>query len=206
MPHLNSIFIQPFFLFKSPVSSLVFVISSLLCINAEAYEFNGVASIGWDLWGGDVVATGTGVDCANPDVRANSGVVISAGGVLINGAFETQATVGYKYASPSGEDGSIVWDSIPLELLQFYRTGNLRMGLGIAYHANSKLIADVPGSPFSKYYNNALGGIVQLGWAPATKTYSIDLRYTAIEYQQKDAVNIANTNGNVLGIYTSYYF
>lgn len=206
MPHLNSIFIYPFTLCKSLVSMLFFAMSSLLCISAEAYEFKGVASIGWDLWGGDIVATGTGTACANPDVKANNGVVISAGGVLINGAYETQATVGYKHASPVGESGSIVWDTIPLELLQLYRTGNLRMGLGITYHVNSKLIADVPGSSFSKYYNNALGGIVQLGWAPAAQAYSIDLRYTAIQYQQQDAPSIPNTSGNVLGIYASYYF
>jgi hypothetical protein len=206
MPHFNSIFIHPFPLCKSLVSLLIFAVSGLLFINAEASEFKGVASIGWDLWGGDVVATGTGNVCGNLDVKANNGVVISAGGVVINGAFETQATVGYKHASPSGAAGSMVWDTIPLELLQFYRTGDLRMGLGVAYHVNSKLIVDVPGSAYSTYYNNALGGIVQLGWAPTTKAYSIDLRYTVIQYQQQNAVNIPDTNGNVLGIYVSYYF
>lgn len=190
----------------SHLAVALLIVSALAPASTQAFEFKPVAGIGWDFYGGDLLVSGTSPECGDTNVKANNGYTLNAGGVMIADSFETQATLGYKYASPAAETGSIVWDAMPLELIQFYRTSLLRMGLGFSYHINPKLVVDVPGLSYANYYDNALGAVVQIGWAPVQKSYSIDLRYTAINYKQKDASIADEKSGSVLGIYSSYYF
>lgn len=174
---------------------------------AQAVEFKGVVGIGFDV-GGDKLATATYTDGKTVDVNANQGLTINGGIVMVTGDFETQATLGYKFGGPHAKNGSITWDTVPVELMEFYRASNIRFGLGLSYQNNPKLVIDVPGSPTNGTYNfdSAVGTIAQIGWAPAGSIYSIDLRYTAIKYKQNSPASGVEKNGNVVGLYASLYF
>jgi len=130
---------------------------------------------------------------------------------MVTGSFETQATVGYKFGGPEAKNGSVTFDVVPVELMEFYRTSNIRMGLGLVYHSNPKLVKDTPigtsGLPNGTYkFDNAVGSVVQVGWAPEKLPFSIDLRYTTVNFKQSGVTNAKSINGNVTGLYMSYFF
>ena len=137
---------------------LLAAMMSLTALTAQAAEYKGVVGIGLDF-GGDTLATAVYTDGSTTDVKANQGLTFNGGVVFVNGPYETQATIGYKFGGPTAKNGSITWDVIPVELIQFYRTSMIRMGLGINYQINPKLEIDVPGSPTNGSYkfDNALG-------------------------------------------------
>jgi hypothetical protein len=159
-------------------------------------------------FGGDVLLNGTYTSGSTWEVRANQGLVLNGGIVMITGAFETQATVGYKFGGPQAQNGSITWSTVPIELMEFYRTSNIRLGLGLVYQNSPKLDVSISGSASNGTYDydNALGMIAQIGWAPEKAPFSIDLRYTAAKYKRSNVTNATEINGNVAGLYMSYFF
>ena len=180
-------------------------LGSLGTVPVQAAEYKGVVGIGLDF-GGDTLATAVYTDGSTTDVKANNGFVINGGGVMIIDSYETQATIGYKFGGPTAKNGSITWDAVPVELIQFLRASNVRIGLGFIYQINPKLVIDIPGTSQTYNFDNALGTIAQIGWAPVNMPFSIDFRYTAITYKQSNASNTEEKNGNVLGIYSSFFF
>lgn len=156
---------------------LVTVTLLLIAATAQAAEFRGVVGFGMDF-GGDVLLSGTYTDGSTWEVKANQGLVLNGGVVMVTGAFETQATVGYKFGGPQAKNGSVTFDEMPLELMEFYRTSNIRSGLGISYLGNPKLVVDIPGSIKNGTYkfDNAIAYVAQIGWAPEKSPFSIDLR------------------------------
>lgn len=189
--------------FQLAVTALSLCILSAL--NVQAAEFKGVVGIGLDF-GGDTLVKAVYTDGSTTDVKANNGFVLNGGGVMIIDVYETQATVGYKFGGPAAKNGSITWDAVPVELIQFLRASNVRIGLGFSYHINPKLVIDIPGTSQTYNFDNALGTIAQIGWAPVNMPFSIDLRYTAIKYRQSNVGNAEGKNGNVLGVYSSFFF
>lgn len=184
--------------------------AAMLClsaVSAQAAEFKGVLGLGFDL-GGDTLLSGTYTDGSTWEVKANQGIVFNGGVVMVTGSFETQATVGYKFGGPTAKNGSVTFDVVPLELMEFYRTGNMRMGVGVTYHSSPKLVVDISGSALNGTYkfDNSLGTVFQIGWAPEKSPFSIDLRYTAIKYKQSNIANPADISGNAVGLYMGYYF
>lgn len=186
---------------------LGFSLLSLTTVAAQAVEFKGVVGLGFDF-GGDVLLSGNYTDGSSWEVRANQGLIFNGGMVMVTGSFETQATVGYKFGGPTAKNGSVTFDVMPIELMEFYRAGNVRMGLGISYHSSPKLKVDIPGSSLNgeHKYDDVLGTVVQIGYAPAGGIYSVDFRYTAVKFKQKNISNAQDINGNVAGVYASLYF
>jgi hypothetical protein len=172
----------------------------------QAYEYKMVGGIGWDFTGGDIVASGPDLNCGSGTQRANNGLAISIGGAILAGSYETQASIGYKYDNPSLENGKITWAAIPLEVIQFYRPSNIRVGLGLIYQLNPKLTVDVTGTKYSNNFDNSLGALAIIGWAPQDRSFTVDLRYSFISYKQNNPAYPHEANGNVLGIYTGIYF
>lgn len=182
----------------------ILLMGSLYGVAVQAVEFKGVVGFGLDF-GGDVLLSGSYADGSTWDVKANQGIALNGGVVLVTGAFETQLTVGYKFGGPQAKNGSVTFDVVPVELMEFYRTSNLRMGLGITYLSTPKLVVDIPGTSTTYKFDNAVGTVVQIGWAPEKAPYSIDLRYTMAKLKQSVA-NAKDINANVAGIYMSYFF
>lgn len=198
---------------KQRVIKKIWILASLLsasmlyAVTAHAAEFKGVIGFGFDF-GGDVLLSGTYTSGSTWEVRANQGMVLNGGVVMVTGAFETQATIGYKFGGPQASNGSVTFDEIPVELMEFYRTGNMRMGLGLSYQSSPKLVVDIPGSGLNGTYkfDNSIGAIAQIGWAPEKSPFSFDLRYTMASFKASGVANAKDINGNVVGLYMSYFF
>lgn len=184
---------------------LLTLMLSLVAATAQAVEFKGVVGFGMDF-GGEVLKSGTYTDGSSWEAKANQGLVLNGGVVMVTGALETQATVGYKFGGPQANNGSVTFDEIPVELIEFYRTSLLRMGLGLTYLNSPKLVIDIPGAGSTIKYDNALGYIAQIGWAPEKSPFSIDLRYTVATFKPSGVANAKDINGNVVGLYMSYFF
>jgi len=131
------------------IHKFIAVISFCLAVvsnsSAQAAEFKGVVGLGYDV-GGETLVTVVYTDGSSTDVKANEGFIFNGGIVMVTGAFETQATIGYKYGGANAKNGSISFNVLPIELMEFYRTSNLRMGLGISYHTSPTLKVDISGS------------------------------------------------------------
>jgi hypothetical protein len=186
--------------------ALAMMLFSSFCLGmTQADEIKGVFEIGGDF-GGDTLSTVVYKDGTTTDVKVNDSLVLNVGAVMVNDAFETQATVGYKFSGPSAKDGTITWHAIPVELFEFYHVSVLRMGLGLSYNINPSLVIDVPGTRQTYNFENALGTVVQVEWAPVKETFSLALRYTFIQYKQSGVSNPREIGGNMLGIYVNHYF
>lgn len=174
----------------------------------KAHEIEWLVGLGADFGGGELGKI-TYSDGSTALVNANKGVAFYFGVILPNGSesdFSTQLTLGYKLGGPRGTNGDATWSAIPLELIEYYRVSSLRMGLGISYQINPQLSVNFPASSYVDKYNNAIGLIAQIGWAPVKEHFSVDLRYTSIKFQGDNVQGPANVDGNVFGIYTSYRF
>jgi hypothetical protein len=192
---------------KCVVSSLIFVGMLLSSIVASAVEFKGVVGVGSDF-GGDVLLSGTYTSGSTWEAKANEGLLFNAGVVMVTGNFETQGTVGYKFGGPQASNGSVTFTVVPVEVIEFYRAANIRAGIGLSYHSSPTLEVSVPGFAGNGTYNfnDAMGTVIQIGWAPTGGKYSIDLRMTSVNFKQKNVVGAKDINGNTAGIYASYYF
>jgi hypothetical protein len=168
--------------------------------------------------GGDKLGTALFTNGNTRSVRANEGVMFTVGVAIPNDPakqFETVASIGYKVGGPFAENGKLTFNTVPLTLMEFYRPGSVRIGLGLTYHISPKYTQDVPGNSGSVNFSNTLGYIAQVGWAPTGRNFSVDLRYTAIRYKEDSAnfngriINVANAskvNGDSVGVYGSYRF
>ena len=188
-------------------NTLVAAALMLAVVTAHAVEFRGVVGFGMDF-GGDVLLSGTYTDGSTWEAKANQGLVLNGGVVMVTGDFETQATIGYKFGGPQAKNGSVTFDEMPIDLLEFYRTSNIRTGLGISYLSSPKLVVDIPGNVKNGTYkfDNAIAYVAQIGWAPEKSPFSIDLRYTMVKFKQSGVANAQDINGNVVGLYMSYFF
>lgn len=196
------------FIMKCLMVAAMLSITALNAATAQAVELKGVVGLGFDF-GGDTLLSGSYTDGSTWEVKANQGLIFNGGMVIVTGNFETQATVGYKFGGPTAKNGSITFDVVPVELIEFYRTGNVRMGLGLSYHSSPKLKVDVSGSALNGDYKfkDAMGYVAQIGWAPAKASYSVDLRYTTVKFVPGYA-NPAKSeySGSVAGLYASFFF
>jgi hypothetical protein len=177
-------------------------------LTKESQPIEWVIGLGMDF-GGEELGKLYYTDGSSASVKANNGVAINAGAIIPNGKnspFSTQITLGYKLGGPRGEGGDVTWSAIPLEVIEYYRAGNLRTGLGISYQIRPQLSVSLPTSNYTDTYNNAIGFIAQVGWAPVREHYSIDLRYTSIQFQLSGVQDAPMVNGSVVGLYTSYRF
>jgi hypothetical protein len=182
---------------------------SLGTLSAQAVEFKGMVSMGYDV-GGDTLVTVNYTDGSTYDVTANSGLVFNGGVVMVTGDFETQATVGYKFdSSKEATNVNVNFNVLPIELIGFYRTDNVRMGVGLSYHVGPTLEIDYPGDPAHGTYKfkDAIGYVAQIGWAPRTGIFSIDLRFTTVDFEPSNFTGSKKAfSGNVTGLYGSLYF
>jgi len=176
---------------------------------AKARAVEWVIGLGMDV-GGEELGKVYYTDGSSASVKANNGVALNLGAIVSNGKhsdFSTQFTLGYKIGGPRGAaNGDVTWSAIPLEIIEYYRANRLRMGLGINYQIRPQLSVNLPATSYINKYKNAAGIIAQIGWAPPTGHYSVDLRYTSIKYQLSDVLDAPTVDGSVIGLYTSYRF
>lgn len=177
-------------------------------LTKESQPIEWVIGLGMDF-GGEELGKLYYTDGSSASVKANNGIAINAGAIIPNGKnspFSTQITLGYKFGGPRGDGGDVTWSAMPLEVIEYYRSNNMRTGLGISYQIRPQLSVNLPASSYTDSYNNAIGFIAQVGWAPVREHYSVDLRYTSIKFQLSGVQDAPMVDGSVAGLYASYRF
>jgi hypothetical protein len=188
-----------------------------MAVQAQALEPRLELGLSYDF-GGDKLGTAIFTNGNTRSVRANEGVMFTVGVAIPNDPakqFETVASVGYKVGGPFAENGKLTFTTVPLTVMQFYRPSSVRVGLGLTYNIGPKYTQDAPGNAGNINFSDALGYIAQVGWAPVGRSFSVDLRYTAIRYKADSAnfngkivntATVSKVNGDSIGIYGSYRF
>lgn len=156
----------------------------------DASDFNAYASLGYEF-GGERYTKVTYVDSGITDnAYANEGWLVSLGASIPNNTaktFETQLGIGIKFGGPSGDKSGVYWNSIPIEVIEYYRTGNWRTGLGLTYQVNSHVVAQsVNEASETLRLNNALGYLASLSYSPVAQNYAIEVRYTYLKQAPAD--------------------
>jgi len=157
--------------------------------------------IGGLFFGGDTLVPTTGGDLdAGGLLYFGAGIMIEPEGS--NLAF--QATLGYKWDTiefdiPRG-DSKI--SSNPLEFIAFFKSEDIRLGAGIAYHMNPEWhYCDEFFGCFTVDFDNATGFIIE-GDFQSVETFSFGIRFTSIDYKT-DGFTV---NANSIGLIGAVYF
>jgi hypothetical protein len=202
------------------LKALVVAMGMAGAMQAQAFDAKWEVGMGYD-GGGDKLASVTVNNSltgnSTQSVSVGEGVAFTVGAAMSNDdakQFETVASIGYKTGGPRADNGKLTFTSVPLSVMEFYRPNDLRLGLGATYSISPEYTEDTPQSKGNISYDNALGFVAQVGWAPVQQRYSVDLRYTSIKYQASKAnfggINyIGNGNkvdGSSVGIYGSIRF
>ena len=197
-----------------------------LCgVVVHAAEFKGMAGFGYDF-GGETLVSATNSEGRTAKLNANEGQVWYGGLLMVTDEFETQATIGYKSgrldattgslsisATPiylNGKNGYVAFTAIPVELLEFYRVGNIRLGLGFSYIINPTVVIDTTpntsGTNGTYKFDNTVATLAQIGWVPDSGYFSIDLRITSVKYKQNSPATSRDFSGGSAGVYFNVFF
>lgn len=184
-------------------------ISGLFCLasaqTANA-DFKWLIRGGIDL-GGDELANAYFTNGNTDKIHAGELLGVAAGGVysatpFTQSGLETEVTLGWKFDTISGKNGSIDWDRYPIEALEFYRVSPWRFGGGLAYHLNPTLTSDgVAANIGTVSFDNALGVVGEIDYLTDTGLM-IGGRITMIEYKARNQT----MSGNSIGVSAGYRF
>jgi hypothetical protein len=166
-----------------------------------------VLGLGYD-GGGDKLGAARFPDNTTQTLRTNEGLEISIGRVFPLervSQFEFVVTAGYKNGGPIGTGGEVTFTSWPVIAMGFFRPNDVHLGAGLAYQLSPRYITQgINTARTTHKFDNAVGMVAQIGWAPITQRYSFDLRYTSIKYQEQ-ALPI-KIDGSTIGVYASGRF
>lgn len=166
-------------------------------------------------YGGDELLTVPYENGDTETIRAGDGLQLAFGVALDHSArWQSEATVGYRLGGAVGENGALEFDSIPYELLTFYRspTGKWRAGGGLVYVTNLDLTGTGVVDGFQADFKDSLGFILEADWYLGLKDKKylkneksmayFGLRGTIIDYEvvQTDETFKGNSVGLVFGL------
>jgi hypothetical protein len=176
---------------------------------ADLSDLDWFTSLGYEFGGeryGKVIYVGTGI---TENAYANDGWRVTLGAHFPNNAaktFETQMAIGIKFGGPNGDKSGIYWNSYPIELIEYYRQGNWRSGLGLASHVNTFVKAQSVNKPTETYrLNPALGYLASVVYTPVTQNYAMEARYTYLKQAFADAPD-EKIKASVFGLLLHYRF
>jgi hypothetical protein len=128
-----------------------------------------------------------------------------AAGVLYrrpDAPWAVEATLGYKFDQANGDNGSIKFTRIPLDLVASFAHGGHRIGGGATAHLSPSFSCDADGVCDGTIdYDTALGGILQYAYGfrvGANSGFDVGLRYTFIEYSGSD---LPSLDGSGVGFF-----
>jgi hypothetical protein len=193
--------------------ALLAVMFSVSSSAIEFNELNGFAAVGYEF-GGAKYVTGTYVPSGiTENAYANDGLHLMLGASIPNNAaktFDTQVAIGYKFGGPNGDRSGIVWNTIPLEIIEYYRQGDWRTGLGLSYHVNTRVIAQSINQPSETFrVDNGLGLVGSLVYAPTVQNYAMEVRYTYLRQtfsEAQDKIYDGSIKASVFGLFLHYRF
>lgn len=172
----------------------------------EVRPYQLVAWVGRDF-GNSRMVTVYFTDGSTETMNANDGYIVGGGARFLRffeGRLETQATLGYKRASIRGGNGSIVSQSVLVELLQGWSFGIPRVAGGLSLQLAHNLNGTGAASGFDVPFKHSLGMVLQLtfGWSPwEDQRWQLEVggRFTWAALRVDDARQ-ATTKANAFGI------
>jgi hypothetical protein len=149
-------------------------------------------------------------DGSTTTLKANDGLILAVGAVFLplhDGQLETQATVGYKRASITASNGSILVSSIPVEVLEAVHLGPVRLAAGLSLQLASRIDGSGVAADLDTSFKPSLGLVLQAQYVwrlGAARRWRLELggRFTWQTLQVstgQQATTGANAFGVVLG-------
>jgi hypothetical protein len=180
---------------QSFMRALVLSASTVGAGAAHAADVDGVFKAGLDF-GGDTLVTAFFVDGSTDTIKANEGIVLGGGVAIFNDAktASLEATISWKYASISADNGEIEFTRFPVDALLFYNFPKARLGAGVTYHLNPDLKGSGVIGGLNVEFDNALGFIAQADYRASEKV-AFGLRYTKLSYDVAGATESMDANG-----------
>lgn len=168
---------------------------------AAAKEVKAVVKTGYDF-SGDPVFTARFTNGRTEKIRANEGLLLGGGVILINDAktLEAEITLSWKFQDLNASNGDAQWRRYPFDALIFYRKSRMRVGGGLTYHIDPRLQGDgVLSNKLDVSFKDALGAVVAADYL-LTEHVSVGLRYTLLEYEEQMTGTEYQSNGGGIGL------
>jgi hypothetical protein len=180
-------------------SSHALEVNDLSWFTSLGYEFGGERYSG-------VTYVGSGI---TENAYANNGWLATLGASFPNNVaktFETQVSIGYKFGGPTGQRSGVIWNSNPIELMEYYRQSDWRAGVGLAYHINTQVIAQSVNQAAQTFrLDPALGYVASLSYSPVAQNYAMEVRYTYLKQSPADLPDL-KLKASVFGAALHYRF
>lgn len=168
--------------------------------------FQLVAWTGLDF-GFTTLAEVTYEDGSHQKLTANEGFMLAVGASFLRfleGRLETQATIGYKRASLSATNGSITFSAWPVELLEAWQAGPVRLAAGLSLQLSPRIDGSGVASALDVGFDPSLGVVAQAAWTwrpGAERRWRLELgaRFTWQTLRVSSGQQVT-TDANALGI------
>ncbi len=176
------------------IAGLVLFFSTAMSAHAEMVVNLGIASPG----GNDLIVE------TDEELEAGAGLVGSVGLVhrKKGSPWSCQAMLGVKFNGVEFTGGEATIRAYPMHLMTYYKTKNIRYGVGLTYDFAIEL--DITGdNPRTIAYKNAPGIAVEFNHL-LTERWYWGVRYTEMDYKEKGSGVKASAN-NLAG-YVGMFF
>jgi hypothetical protein len=151
-------------------------------------------------------------DGSTGSLKANGGLVLAAGATflkLLDGRVSTRASVGLKYDSLKASNGSVSYLAFPIEVVEQFRAGPVRLGAGLSLSLAPRLSGSGAATSLDARLDPSAGVLLEamyvfgLGGAPG-KGLGIGLRFL---WQRLRSTDTGDTVGaSALGLVIDYTF
>jgi opacity protein-like surface antigen len=186
------------------------VLAALALTSAHAQSQNAPAvrpllGIGF-TFGGDKLATADFTDGTSDTIHAG-GLIALYGGVEFRAtdALAIQATLGYHVDDTrAASNGSLRFSRYPVDVLALFSLNDkVRLGGGVEFVNNPKLVGSGAVGDFNVRFNNATGVVLE-GEYLFTRNFGMKARAASIKYKADGASE--KIDGSYGGLMLNYYF
>ncbi|MCP3924795.1 MAG: hypothetical protein GY714_19635 [Desulfobacterales bacterium] len=197
--------------YSNPVKYLIAVVLSIV-ISGSAYAKEGdsiflVGQIGIAT-GGDQLVGLTYSDGTTEDIDGGDGDYLNVGFFVkpfSDRNFETQITAGFKEHKSEATNGTVKWSRYTVDLIQFYRFENFRIGFGGTYHFDPKVKGTGVASSLNETAADTFGLVSEIDWFLGKREICevfLGFKYTNIDYE----FNGRKFSGDSIGAHFGIYF
>lgn len=154
--------------------------------------------------GGDDLATAKYTNGNSANIKAGSGVYLTAGAnYRFAPQFSLQGTVNFHVDDTNANNGSIKFQRFPVELLAYYHfSEQWRVGAGVRYVSSAKLSSSGVVSGININFDNTTSGVIE-GEYFVNPKMGMKLRYVNEKY---NAAGYREVKASHVGISGNYYF
>lgn len=194
-------------LLNSMVTIILFFAISNNAFSKEGDNIFFVAQYGLS-YGGDELVFLTYSDGTSETIDGGDGEQFSIGFFVKpfeNRGFESQFTMGISEYKVKASNGTVTWSRYTVDLIQFYRFIDLRIGAGVTYHHNPVIKGTGIANSIDCSFDDSIGLILELDWFLGLwEAFEIiaGLKFTDIDYR----INNQKFSGNSVLVSFGFYF